>query len=209
MMFASKDLLLILLLLILPSCVAERESDSVGVVEQSEKQNITKVSSEETQEHHYQIPPPRLIPVFDPEVETREISDMDELSREFLVGVVTRDGLRIKNLVVTEQFYLDVLWPEFEKSIHMSSKKGEFHWELLRMKSMGGMLEKFDSYGWEHLEYKGTFFDSVEYYDGFKLHNKPLVEVKDKLTGETHLLELFGSVVELDNGTLKILSIPG
>ena len=148
MMFASKDLLLILLLLILPSCVAERESDSVGVVEQSEKQNITKVSSEETQEHHYQIPPPRLIPVFDPEVETREISDMDELSREFLVGVVTRDGLRIKNLVVTEQFYLNVLWPEFEKSIHMSSKKGEFHWELLRMKSMGGMLEKLDSYGW-------------------------------------------------------------
>ena len=81
--------------------------------------------------------------------------------------------------------------------------------ELLRMKSMGGLLEKFDSYGWEHLDYQGTFFDGVEYYDGFKLHNKPLVEVKDKLTGETRMLELFGSVVELDNGTLKILSIPG
>ena len=208
-MFMSKDLILILLLLILSSCNAERESDSVGVGEQSEKQNITKVSSKDNQEHLDLIPPPRLIPVFDPEVETRGISDMDELSREFLVGVVTRDGLRIKNLVVTEQFYLEVLWPEFEKSIHMSSSKGEFHWELLRMKSMGGMLEKFDSYGWEHLEYKGTFFDSVEYYDGFKLHNKPLVEVKDKLTGETRMLELFGSVVELDNGTLKILSIPG
>ena len=208
-MFISKDLILILLLLILSSCNAERGSDSVGIGEQSEKQNITKVSSKDTQEHLDLIPPPRLIPVFDPEVETREISDMDELSREFLVGVVTRDGLRIKNLVVTEQFYLEVLWPEFEKSIQMSSSKGEFHWELLRMKSMGGMLEKFDSYGWEHLEYKGTFFDSVEYYDGFKLHNKPLVEVKDKLTGETQMLELFGSVVELDNGTLKILSIPG
>lgn len=208
-MFISKDLILILLLLILSSCNAERGSDSVGVSEQSKKQNINKVSSKDTQEHLDQIPPPRLIPVFDPEMETREISDMDELSREFLVGVVTRDGLRIKNLVVTEQFYLEVLWPEFEKSIHMSSRKGEFHWELLRMKSMGGMLEKFDSYGWEHFEYKGTFFDSVEYYDGFKLHNKPLVEVKDKLTGETQMLELFGSVVELDNGTLKILSIPG
>ena len=208
-MFISKDFILILLLLILSSCNAERESDSVGVGEQSEKQNITKVSSKDTQEQHDQIPPPRLIPVFDPEVETREISDMDELSREFLVGVVTRDGLRIKNLVVTEQFYLDVLWPEFEKSIHMSSRKSEFHWELLRMKSMGGLLEKFDSYGWEHLDYQGTFFDGVEYYDGFKLHNKPLVEVKDKLTGETRMLELFGSVVELDNGTLKILSIPG
>lgn len=125
-MFISKNLILILLLLILSSCNAERESDSVGVGEQSEKQNITKVSSKDTQEQHDQIPPPRLIPVFDPEVETREISDMDELSREFLVGVVTRDGLRIKNLVVTEQFYLDVLWPEFEKSIHMSSRKSEF-----------------------------------------------------------------------------------
>jgi len=190
-MFISKNLILILLLLILSSCNAERESDSVGVGEQSEKQNITKVSSKDTQEQHDQIPPPRLIPVFD------------------LVGVVTRDGLRIKNLVVTEQFYLYVLWPEFEKSIHMSSRKSEFHWELLRMKSMGGLLEKFDSYGWEHLDYQGTFFDGVEYYDGFKLHNKPLVEVKDKLTGETRMLELFGSVVELDNGTLKILSIPG
>ena len=208
-MFISKNLILILLLLILSSCNAERESDSVGVGEQSEKQNITKVSSKDTQEQHDQIPPPRLIPVFDPEVETREISDMDELSREFLVGVVTRDGLRIKNLVVTEQFYLDVLWPEFEKSIHMSSRKSEFHWELLRMKSMGGLLEKVDSYGWERLDYRGTSLDGVEYYDGFKLHNKPLVEVKDKLTGETRMLELFGSVVELDNGTLKILSIPG
>ena len=60
-MFISKNLILILLLLILSSCNAERESDSVGVGEQSEKQNITKVSSKDTQEQHDQIPPPRLI----------------------------------------------------------------------------------------------------------------------------------------------------
>ncbi|MDG1455158.1 MAG: hypothetical protein P8R38_03035 [Planctomycetota bacterium] len=109
---------------------------------------------------------------------------------------------------MTEQFYLEVLWPEFEKSIHASSRNGEFHWEMLRMKSMGRILEKFDSYGWEHLEYQGTLFEGVEHYDDSKLHNKSLVEVKDKLTGETHMLELFGSVLELDNGTLKVLSIP-
>ena len=77
------------------------------------------------------------------------------------------------------------------------------------MKSIGGKLDKFDSYVWEHLAYQGTFFEGVGHYDGFKLHNKLLVEVKDKLTGETHMLKLLGPVAEFGNETFTVLSIPG
>ncbi len=38
--------------------------------------------------------------MFEPEIGTWEISDRAELSREFLVGVVARDELRITNRVV-------------------------------------------------------------------------------------------------------------
>lgn len=198
-----------ILLFILASCVHEHESSPAEELANTASKNVSKVESSDSIQNSHEMPPPRLIPAFDSEKDTRDISDMDELSREFLMGIISRDGERIKNLVVTREFYLNFLWPEFEKGIHESSRNGEFHWEMLRMKSMGGMLDKFDTYGWEHLEYQGTYFDGIDHYRGFKLHNKPLVEVKDKTTGKTLMIEVFGSVVELDNGTLKILSIPG
>ena len=132
----------------------------------------------------------------------------EALSNAALDALSEGNAEALHALRVTEREYLELLWPEIEKTIPKSNLPGTFHWQMLDSKSAAGARDAIADYGRQELELLEVIpTRGRQDYGTFKLLRKVELRVRRQPDSVEGQIRVFGSVVELD-GLYKILSFP-
>lgn len=124
-----------------------------------------------------------------------------------VAAIDRNDQVRMHQLLIDEATYLEKLWPSFEAEKPANTIPAQFHWDLLEMKSLGGIIDMTREHAGRGYRLRTVTYEFVKDYVLFKLYRHTRVIVEDPLTGENLELRLFGDIVEID-GKHKLLSYP-
>jgi hypothetical protein len=132
-------------------------------------------------------------------------ASIEELAGEFLEAMRNEDGQKVIDLALSREEFDRFVWPELPASRPGTNLTSEFVWGQLNMRSQADMKGTFNRNKGKYFELvEVQFKDGVDEYPSFRVHKDTRLVVKDE-AGKKRILNLFGSVMELD-GEYKIFS---
>jgi hypothetical protein len=133
-----------------------------------------------------------------------------EASAEYLtVALLTalerRDEARLRELVLSEEEFREIVWPELPASRQERNLPFSYVWGDLRQRSDAALAGLLGQYGGQKLVATDVHFrGGSTQYQSFIMYLAPTLRVVDD-KGLDHELRLFGSIVE-HGGRFKLLS---
>lgn len=127
----------------------------------------------------------------------------EDLARAVLDGVEGNDPEALAALALSKTEYQKEVFPEMPVYGNIPE---DLAWDQLRLRSHYGLRKVLHdmrgrAYALEELVYEGGTTE----YGTFAVHRDPSLRVRDRVTGETDTLVLFGSVLAYQ-GRFKLLS---
>jgi hypothetical protein len=129
----------------------------------------------------------------------------EELARAVLRAVEQRDVSRLRELMLNETEFRDIVWPELPAARPERNLSAGFLWTDLRQKSEGNLDRLLNEYGGQSYRLVSVrFTGGTSQYRTYLVHRSAAVETRDA-DGHAQTLRLFGSVIQRGRG-FKVFS---
>jgi len=125
------------------------------------------------------------------------------LAEDFLRSLAAEDRPRLEDLALSKQEFLLEVFPEMPA---YGNVPPDFVWSQLEIRSHHGLSTVLASQGGRHWDLEEMVFTGGETaYQTFTVHREPMLRLRDRRTGETREMALFGSLLE-HGGRYKLVS---
>jgi hypothetical protein len=128
----------------------------------------------------------------------------EALTRAFLEALEDGDRERLASLALSKDEFQKEAFPEMPAYPNIPE---DFVWDQLRMKSHYGLSVVLHYQGGRAFDFQDiTYHGGQTAYDTFVVHRKPTLHLRDRKTGKSGTIVLFGSILEHE-GRFKLFSL--